>query len=85
MNAQAVRRVAFGDKRDNGFQGAATRSCLVKYKWARCIRKTRAKKWQLRAMARQGGNLHHEKPPERCDTRRNSYETGARGSQRVIV
>jgi len=40
---------------------------------------------QLCAMARQGGNLHHEKPPRRCDTRRNSYETGARGSQRVIV
>ena len=47
--------------------------------------KVRAKKWQLRAMARQGGSLHHEKPPGRCDTRRNSYETGARGLQRDIV
>jgi len=36
-------------------------------------------------MARQGGSLHHEKPPERCDTRRNSYDTGARGLQRDIV
>lgn len=34
---------------------------------------------------RQGGNLHHEKPPERCDPRRNFYETGARGLQRDIV
>jgi hypothetical protein len=33
----------------------------------------------MRAMARQGGNLHHEKPPERCVTRRNSYDTGAHG------
>jgi len=44
-----------------------------------------AKGRQLRAMARQGGNLHHEKPPGRCDTRRHSYETGARGLQRDIV
>jgi hypothetical protein len=36
-------------------------------------------------IVRQGGNLHHEKPPERCDTRRNFYETGARGWQRDIV
>ena len=35
-------------------------------------------------MARQGGNLHHEKPPGQCGTRRNSYETGARGLQRGI-
>ena len=32
-----------------------------------------------------GGSLHHEKPPRRCGTRRNSYETGARGLQRDIV
>jgi len=49
------------------------------------VPKARAREWQLRAMARQGGNLHHEKPPGRCDTRRNSYDTGARGLQRDIV
>ncbi|MBT0160961.1 hypothetical protein G4O51_13355 [Candidatus Bathyarchaeota archaeon A05DMB-2] len=49
------------------------------------ISEARAREWRLRAMARQGGNLHHEKPPWRCGTRRHSYDTGARGLQRDIV
>ena len=40
---------------------------------------------QLRAMARQGGSLHHELPPNGCDTRHNPYDTGERDPQRAIV
>ncbi len=85
MNRQTVRQVAFGEiterqwfpKSRNPFKpGEIPMGASVK---------VRAREGQLRAMARQGGSLYHEKPPERCDTRRHSYETGARGLQRDIV
>jgi len=51
----------------------------------RAEQKCAQEKWQLRAMARQGGSLYHEKPPERYGTRRNSYETETQKETSAIL
>jgi hypothetical protein len=38
----------------------------------------------MQEMAQQGENLHHEKPPGWCDTRRILYDTEACGLQRDV-
>ena len=55
-----------------------SRNLFLPYKLEKDVRYSTSTRiqWQLREMARQGENLYHEKPLQRCDTRRNPTKEG---------